>query len=90
VIVSQSTPETNPFAPSSFSGDVNPIRVDDGSLTAVDWALCILCSGIGCIVGIVRLIQGKRNGAKMIGISIAFSVLWSIVRIAVTAAINAQ
>jgi hypothetical protein len=88
--VSQNTPETNPFTPSSFTENSNPIQVDDGSLTAVDWALCILCSGIGCIVGIVRMIQGKANGAKMVGISIGFSILWSIIRVAINAAMNAQ
>jgi hypothetical protein len=35
----------------------------------MDWVICILCSGIGCILGIVYLVQGKKKGIKMIGIS---------------------
>jgi hypothetical protein len=50
----------------------------DSDLTPVDWVLCILCSGIGCIIGIIRLIQGKPSGGKMIGISLVFAVLWNI------------
>lgn len=42
---------------------------DDSDLTAMDWVICILCSGIGCILGIVYLVQGKKKGIKMIGIS---------------------
>jgi hypothetical protein len=49
-------------------------------LTTTDWVICVLCSGIGCIIGIIRLIQGKPNAGKMIGISILFAVIWSIVR----------
>jgi hypothetical protein len=52
-------------------------------LSTVDWILCILCSGIGCIIGIIRLVQGKSSGAKMIGISIAFAILWNIVGYAI-------
>jgi hypothetical protein len=51
------------------------MRNDDANMTAIDWVLCVLCSGIGCIVGIVYLIQGKPKAGKMIAISIAFIVL---------------
>ena len=44
-------------------------------LEAIDWVLCILCTWVGCIVGIVYLIQGKPKGAKMIGFSILFTIL---------------
>ena len=49
-------------------------------LSTVDWLLCIFCGTIGCIVGIVRLIQGRPSGAKMIGLSILFSVILGILR----------
>jgi phage FluMu protein Com len=49
-------------------------------LTGGEWLLAILCSGIGCIMGIIWMIQGKPKGKKMFGISLAFSVLWSVVR----------
>jgi len=52
-------------------------------MTTVDWVLCVICPGIGCIVGIVRAIQGKPTGGKMIGISIGFIILWNIVSAAV-------
>jgi predicted RNA-binding Zn-ribbon protein involved in translation (DUF1610 family) len=51
---------------------------EDESLTAVDWVLCILCTCIGCIVGIVYTIQGKPKGIKMVGISIAAAVIWNV------------
>lgn len=67
----------NPYdAPSTNEPFVPP--PDSGNLTAVDWIVCILCSGIGCIIGIVRLIQGKKSGPKMIGISLLFGVLWNV------------
>ena len=47
----------------------------DADLTPVDWCLAILCSGIGCIIGIVRLIQGRENGLKMLVVSLVFSIL---------------
>ncbi|MEX2316811.1 MAG: hypothetical protein WD669_06645 [Pirellulales bacterium] len=52
---------------------------EDDDLSTVDWVLAILCSGIGCIVGIVYLIQGKPKAGKMILVSIAVGVLWNIV-----------
>ncbi len=60
--------------------------LEDAELTTVDWVLIVLCSGIGCIIGFVRLIQGKPSAGKMIGFSILFMVLWTIIRIGLTAA----
>jgi hypothetical protein len=48
----------------------------------VDWVLAILCSGIGCILGIVYLAQGKKKGGTMLAVSLAFVVIWNIVRFA--------
>jgi len=42
----------------------------DDNLEAVDWFLAICCFNLGCIVGLVYLIQGKKKGLKMIGINI--------------------
>jgi hypothetical protein len=44
--------------------------------------LAVLCSGIGCIVGIVWMIQGKPKGLKMVGLSIAMNIFWAIVNVA--------
>ena len=60
----------------------------DSNLETVDWVLCLLCSGIGCIVSIIYLIQGKPKGLKMLGISIAMAVFWNIVQIFVTVALQ--
>ena len=45
-----------------------------------DWVVAVLCSGIGCIAGIVWLIQGKPKGKKMIMVSIGMILFWSAVR----------
>lgn len=49
-------------------------------LSGGDIALCVLCSGIGCIIGLVRLVNGKPNAGKMIGLSLVFVIIWNIVR----------
>jgi hypothetical protein len=54
-------------------------RSDDGGMSTFDWVLVILCPGIGCIVAIVRLIQGKKSAGKMLGISIAMTVFWNLI-----------
>ena len=77
----------NPFEPGQA---VNPPqRSDDPSeLTTADKLVAIFCSGIGCIVGIVRLIQGKPNAGKMIGLSIACAILWNILRLFIQVALQ--
>ena len=52
---------------------------DDDDLTTLEWVICILCGGIGCIVGIIYAIQGKPKGMKMIGVSIAAIIIWNII-----------
>jgi predicted RNA-binding Zn-ribbon protein involved in translation (DUF1610 family) len=53
----------------------------DDDLTTGDWVLAILCSGIGCLMGIIWLIQGKKKAGKMIGISLLAGFL---IRVAMT------
>jgi hypothetical protein len=36
-------------------------------------------SGIACIIGIIRLIQGKPGAGKMVGVALMFCLLWSII-----------
>lgn len=55
-------------------------------LTGTDWFLCIFCSGIGCIVGVVRMIQGNPVGIKMVGLSILFDFLKSGIMMLIRAA----
>jgi hypothetical protein len=60
----------------------------DADMTTGDWLLAILCSGIGCIFGIVWMIQGKPKGGKMLGVSFLFAIFWNIVRFAVEASMR--
>jgi hypothetical protein len=56
---------------------------DDTDLSTGDWLLAILCSGIGCIMGIVYLIQGKPKGGKMLGVSLLFVLIWNVISFAI-------
>jgi hypothetical protein len=67
-------PPTNYYSPPPQGAGPN-----DAQLTGLDWVLIVLCSGIGCIVGIVYLVQGKPKGGKMLGYSLVFVVIWNIV-----------
>jgi predicted RNA-binding Zn-ribbon protein involved in translation (DUF1610 family) len=58
----------------------------DADLTVVDWVLCILCSGIGCILAIIYIIQGKPKGTKMLLIALAVQAFWVVVRVALMSA----
>jgi hypothetical protein len=58
----------------------------ESDLTALDWLLCIFCPGIGCIVGLIRLITGSGAGGKMVGLSLMFAVMWNVIRFAMIAA----
>ena len=51
---------------------------DGEEMGAGEWLVCVFCPGIGCIVGIVRAIQGKSTGGKMIGISLGMAVVWNV------------
>lgn len=57
----------------SKSGDAG----DD--MSTGDWVVAILCSNIGCIAGIVWMIQGKSKGGKMILVSIVANICWFVV-----------
>jgi predicted RNA-binding Zn-ribbon protein involved in translation (DUF1610 family) len=58
-------------------GSVYP---EDEDLTTGEWAVAILCSGIGCIMGIVWMIQGKPKGKKMFAVSILVNIAWVVIR----------
>jgi hypothetical protein len=84
----QGPESNNPFSSPSNQGFTPNVRVEPDELTAVDWLICILCSGIGCCVGIIRTIQGKETGPKMIGISVIFMLIWAGVRMVLMALRN--
>jgi hypothetical protein len=46
----------------------------ESDLEVGDWILAVLCSGIGCIMGIVWMVQGKPKGIKMFGVSTCFAL----------------
>jgi hypothetical protein len=79
-------PSQNPFAsPRSDTGTTGRRSRDDSNLATTDWILAILCSGIGCIMGIIWMIQGKPKGSKMLGVSILAAICWNILRFAIVA-----
>jgi hypothetical protein len=79
-------PSQNPYeAPRAETGVAGRSKRDDSTLGTTDWILAVICSGIGCIMGIIWMIQGKPKGAKMLGVSILFAILWNIVRFAIVA-----
>ena len=61
---------------------------DAEDLTTGDWIVAVLCGGIGCIAGIVWMIQGKPKGLKMFGVSIAMNVFWYVVQMVVVGLLN--
>jgi predicted RNA-binding Zn-ribbon protein involved in translation (DUF1610 family) len=55
----------------------------DADLTTAEVVCAVICSGIGCIMGIIWMIQGKPKGKKMFGISLVFVIIWTVVQILV-------
>lgn len=60
----------------------------DENLSAFEWVIAILCSGIGCIVGIVYMVQGKPKGTKMFLVSFCMQILWGLLQAALEVAIE--
>jgi predicted RNA-binding Zn-ribbon protein involved in translation (DUF1610 family) len=56
-------------------------RASDENLGVPEVLLAVLCSGIGCIVGIVWMVQGKPKGLKMFGLSLLMSVIGAVVNV---------
>jgi predicted RNA-binding Zn-ribbon protein involved in translation (DUF1610 family) len=53
----------------------------DDDMSTGDWVVAILFSGIGCIAGIVWMIQGKSKGPKMFGVSLLAGLFWGVIRV---------
>lgn len=89
--MSQQPPDLNPYnSPATADAYSNAPKVESSDLTTVDWIICIFCSGIACIIGIIRLIQGKPNAGKMIGFALLFGFLWGIVNFLISAAMQVK
>jgi predicted RNA-binding Zn-ribbon protein involved in translation (DUF1610 family) len=58
----------------------------DSDLSIGDWVLAIVCSSIGCLMGIVYMTQGKPKGKKMLLVSIIMQFVWGAVRVAIQSA----
>jgi hypothetical protein len=63
---------------------------DESDLSAGDWVVAFLCSGIGLIAGIVWALQGKPKGLKMIGASIVLDIVKTVIYLIVSAAQNSS
>lgn len=57
------------------------VAAGDGDLSVFEWVIAILCSGIGCIVGIIWLIQGNPKGKKMLMVSLCVQGFWFLVNV---------
>lgn len=60
----------------------------DSEMSTGDWVVAILCSGIGCIAGIIWMIQGKPKGLKMFGVSLGMQFFWGFIRVIIEIAAN--
>ena len=52
----------------------------DDELSTGEIFLALLCSGIGCIMGIVWMFEGKPKGTKMFGLSLLMVIVWNVFR----------
>lgn len=65
------------------------IPSSDADMGTGEWVLVILpCSWIGCIFGIVWMLQGKPKGPKMFGLSLLSTFIWSCIQVAIKEAAN--
>jgi hypothetical protein len=55
------------------------VAAQDANLGPAEILVAILCAGIGCIIGVVWMIQGKPKGTKMFGISFVAGIIWNII-----------
>jgi hypothetical protein len=58
---------------------------DDEELSSTEIAVAFFCSAIGCVTGLVYMIQGKPKGMKMFGLSFLMVVIWNLVSLLVSA-----
>ena len=49
-------------------------------LTPVDLLVAVFLSGIGIIIGVLRLLQGRPGAGTMIGVSLLFAVIWVVAK----------
>jgi predicted RNA-binding Zn-ribbon protein involved in translation (DUF1610 family) len=64
-------------------GKKSKVGAGDASLSTGEILVAVLCSGIGCIMGIIWMIQGKPKGLKMFGLSFVIYIIGFIVGLVV-------
>ena len=62
-------------------GKKSQFGAGDATLTTGETVVAVLCSGIGCIMGLVWMIQGKPKGLKMFGLSFMMVIVWNILSV---------
>jgi ribosomal protein L40E len=72
----------NEFQSEADRGKAQGRTPSDEKLNAWEILLGILCAGIGCIVGIVYIVQGKKKGWKLLLLSIIMWIIFYIIRAA--------
>jgi len=55
----------------------------DSQLTALDWLAAIVCAPIGCILGLIYLVNGTPKAGKMLLVSIVVSVILNLIGIGI-------
>jgi hypothetical protein len=61
---------------------------DDEELSSTEIAVAFFCSGIGCVTGLVYMIQGKPKGMKMFGLSFLVIVMMNFLSLLVQAIVR--
>ncbi|GMV83848.1 MAG: hypothetical protein AMXMBFR7_50320 [Planctomycetota bacterium] len=56
---------------------------EDENLSGSEIAFGILCGGIACVFGLVWMLQGKKKGAKLVGVALLSIVVQTVIRIIV-------
>jgi hypothetical protein len=57
----------------------------DSQLTALDWLAAIVCAPLGCILGLIYLVNGSPKAGKMLLTSIIVSVVMNLIGISLIA-----
>jgi predicted RNA-binding Zn-ribbon protein involved in translation (DUF1610 family) len=69
------------FDPALKKSQKTKYGAEESNLSVGDIAVAILCSGIGCIAGLVWMIQGKPKGLKMFGLSFLVAVILNVINV---------
>jgi predicted RNA-binding Zn-ribbon protein involved in translation (DUF1610 family) len=78
------------FDPTLKKSRKRKVSPEESDLSGGDIAVAILCSGIGCIAGLIWMIQGKPKGLKMFGLSFLVAVILNIINVIVQTSLRHQ